>query len=91
MSSFMKLTIGIISAALCLAVPCAASDEHAGAKSKTLWTTGSALMPGWGLYPNSAQHDGSEVLGQQAAWGTGQLMWIVHIPTRYVIGTMSSV
>ena len=58
-----------------LAMPCSAFDE-----SVTIWTTGRALMPGWGLYPNGTRYGGSEVLGKQAAWGTGNLTWFASIP-----------
>ena len=78
MSSVSKtLAIGCL-AALSLAAPCLARDDSP--KKQTLWTTGSALMPGWGLYTNSARYGGSELLGQHTAWGTGRLTWVARIP-----------
>ena len=71
------LAIGCLSA-LSLATLCLASDDST--KKETLWTTGSALMPGWGLYPNVTKYGGSELLGNHAAWGTGRLTWIANIP-----------
>ena len=42
-----------------LATPCLATDDPV---ATTFWTTGSALMPGWGLYPNIPRYGRSEVL-----------------------------
>ena len=47
----------------------------------TIWTTGSALMPGWGLYPNGQEYDGTKPLGIHAAWRRGRLTWVVEFPS----------
>ena len=48
----------------------AVGKDEAGKPSAgvTIWTTGSALMPGWGLYPNGQEYDGTKPLGSYAAW-----------------------
>ena len=69
----------ILMTVVCLAVfgvtSCRANDQ-----TVSIWTTGSALMPGWGLYPNGTTYGGTEVLGGHAAWGTGQLTWVAQVP-----------
>ncbi|MBI3921476.1 MAG: hypothetical protein HY318_08680, partial [Armatimonadetes bacterium] len=47
----------------------------------TIWATGSALMPGWGLYPNGSEYGGTKPLGDYAAWGTGKLTWVADFPS----------
>lgn len=46
----------------------------------TLWTTGRELMPAWGFYPNGSEYGNTPVLGEQAAWGSGTLTWVVDMP-----------
>ncbi len=75
MRSFRLARMGCV-LALCLALHAPAADDEAG----ILWTTGRALMPAWGFYPNGSEYGGSEVLGGAAAWGTGRLTWIVEVP-----------
>jgi len=54
-----------------------------GAESPTAnvcWTTGAALMPAWGFYPNGTAYGGTPPLGDWAAWtasgGTHRLTWV---------------
>ncbi|MCF7855375.1 MAG: DUF4091 domain-containing protein [Candidatus Pacebacteria bacterium] len=70
---------------LCLALgvalaPFMLTASAMAAESITLWTTGDALMPGWGLYPNGTKYGGTPVLGKRAAWGTGKLTWVAEFP-----------
>jgi len=52
--------------------------------SKILWTTGKALMPGWGLYPNGSEYCDSKPLAGSAAWTPGNhdgwLTWVADVP-----------
>jgi len=49
------------------------------------WTTGAALMPVWGFYPNGTAYGGTPPLGDWAAWtasgGTHRLTWIAEFPS----------
>ncbi len=48
------------------------------------WTTGAALMPAWGFYPNGTAYGGTPPLGDWAAWtaagGTHRLTWVADFP-----------
>ena len=65
-----------------------AADEAAppaGGRGETVWTTGGALMPGWGLYPNASKYGDTTPLGGRAAWtprGRGWLTWVVKLPVE---------
>ena len=63
--------------------------EEAGASSTartTFWTTGSALMPAWGFYPNGSAYGGRKPLGKGAAWTAAghrkphRLTWVADFP-----------
>jgi hypothetical protein len=52
----------------------------AGAADTIFWTTGRALMPGWGLYPNGETYGGTRSLDQYSAWRAGRLTWVAEFP-----------
>ena len=73
-------------AVMALAEVSLAVDETAtptGKVGETVWTTGDALMPGWGLYPNADEYGDTKPLGGKAAWtprDRGWLTWVVKLP-----------
>lgn len=61
----------------------ASPEKDATSTPITLWTTGPALMPGWGIYPNGSEYGGTKPLDGSAAWtagGRGWLTWVVDLP-----------
>ncbi len=77
-----------ITVLLALAGVSLAADETAPptrGPGETVWTTGAALMPGWGLYPNGSKYGDTTPLGGKAAWtprGRGWLSWVVTLPVE---------
>src|SRR5438477_193471 len=47
---------------------------------ETFWTTGKALMPGWGFYPNGETYGGTKSLDEYSAWRAGRLIWVAEFP-----------
>lgn len=80
MQDRMTLSYFSLLAILCTCV----FPRFACCEDVSLWTTGSALMPGWGLYPNPNEYGGSKVLGGATAWGTGNLTWVADFPAEGV-------
>ncbi|MBC8875117.1 MAG: hypothetical protein H8E44_37325 [Planctomycetes bacterium] len=55
------------------------------APATVCWTSGAALMPAWGFYPNGTAYGGTPPLGDWAAWtasgGTHRLTWVADFPS----------
>jgi len=61
--------------------------EEAADSPSTFWTTGAALMPTWGFYPNGSAYGGRKPLSKAAAWTAAgpqkphRLTWVADFPT----------
>jgi hypothetical protein len=57
-----------------------------------IWTTGSALMPAWGFYPNASAYGGTKPFGGVSAWIVGTkgehiITWVADFPTSGIYHT----
>jgi len=73
----MRSRTGILPVQAALLILCCL---NASASDSTFWTTGKALMPAWGLYPNGETYDGTKSLDQYSAWKAGRLTWVAEFP-----------